>query len=248
MQQFETFIALIRDAKEFSSKCVGVNEYEFKFIAVLEFIKKHPDLRPKIVEEFANLLKDRTYGHYHLIEFCRHELKWSEMRAEAEKIFAAFTEEVVRKKLHGTPSQHLSYLENVLSSFDETWEDGDLFDYYADESHMSLLEVQNLKVHFPVKHGVFSRARLGVREFFLDGGDVKRIQRVDAVAFADHHYDILAHRDEFRMRHRKHPPAGQADRERLETVDDQLADALNVHRETGTLKPMRCQLMKITNP
>jgi hypothetical protein len=28
---------------------------------------------------------------------------------------------------------------------------------------MSLLEVQNLKVHFPVKHGVFSRVRATCR-------------------------------------------------------------------------------------
>src|SRR5205814_9749078 len=30
-------------------------------------------------------------------------------------------------------------------------------------AHMHLLEVKNLKVHFPVKHGVFSRARSHVK-------------------------------------------------------------------------------------
>ncbi len=41
---------------------------------------------------------------------------------------------------------------------------------------MSLLEVQNLKVHFPVQHGVFGRAREFVKavdgvSFYIDAGE-----------------------------------------------------------------------------
>ena len=99
---------------------------------------------------------------------------------------------------------------------------------------MNLLEVQNLKVHFPVKHGVFSRVRSGMRDFFLDGGDMKRVERVDAVALADDHNHILAHGDKFRMRHREYSPIGQVDRKRFETVGDHFPNPLNVHGEIFT--------------
>ena len=70
------------------------------------------------------------------------------------------------------------------------------------ENTMSLLEVKNLKVHFPVKHGMFSR----VREF---------VKAVDDVSFSIEPGETLGlgrrkrlWQDDARSRHR---PAGRAD-------------------------------------
>ena len=58
------------------------------------------------------------------------DLRWPEMRMEAETIFETSKAEVIRGRLHGTPSQHLHYLESCVSAFGDAWEDKDLFSYY----------------------------------------------------------------------------------------------------------------------
>jgi hypothetical protein len=133
MNEFDEFVALILRAKNLEHQSIGTEEFEAQFVEVIDFINAHPALRPKIVEEFAKLLQDRSYGPYTLIEFCMHELRWPEMLAEAKRVFIVFRDEVVRKKLHGMPSQHLSYLEDVISSFSDSWESKDLFKRYSEK-------------------------------------------------------------------------------------------------------------------
>jgi hypothetical protein len=129
MKAFDELVAKIAEAEAREREAIGVDELESVFVAVLEFIKTHTELRPKAVEEFSKHLRDVNRAPHGLLEFCMHELKWPEMRAEAEEILAECTETVVRNKLYGAPSQHLHYLENVLSSFGQSWESKDLFSY-----------------------------------------------------------------------------------------------------------------------
>jgi hypothetical protein len=130
MQSFEEFLQLAAKAKEREDAAIGADEFEPEFVEVLKFVRDHSEIRPQVVAEFSRILKDRTYGHYTLIQFCMHELRWPEMKAEAQKIHATFQNEVAQKKLYRSPLQHVSYLEDVLSSFESTWDSKELFKYY----------------------------------------------------------------------------------------------------------------------
>jgi len=67
-------------------------------------------------------------------------------------------------------------------------------------------------------------------ELVFDGSDVDGIDRIDAVAFADHNDNFFADGYEFRVRHREFAPIGKVDGEGLEAASNHIADVLDVHR------------------
>ncbi len=100
---------------------MSIQNLEPEFSKTLEFIKRNPALRPQIVEEFARLLQDKTYGRYMLIQYCMHDLRWPEMRARTREIYSEAQMSLIRQQLYGTASQHLAFLEEVLASFEDAW-------------------------------------------------------------------------------------------------------------------------------
>ena len=130
MHPHEELLQMIAQADRYQRRSIGVSEFEREFEGVLQFIESHPELRPKVVDEFKKLLRDVSYGPYTLIEFCMHKLRWPEMLTDAKEVYANCRREVVRNRSYGTPSQHLSHLEKVICSFEDCWEDKDLFGYY----------------------------------------------------------------------------------------------------------------------
>ena len=129
-QPADTFIALLKYVKERENKVAGTQSLEPEFLKTLEFIKRHPELRPQVVEEFAGMLRDKSYGRYMLVQFCMHDLRWPEMRSTAKEIYAEAQTALIRLQLHGTASQHLAFLEEVMSSFDDNWKNRTLFRHY----------------------------------------------------------------------------------------------------------------------
>jgi len=130
-QPFDAFLALLAYVKQRECEVVGAENLEPEFLKTLQFIKRHPDLRPRLVGEFARMLQDKSYGRYMLIQFCMHELRWPETLASAKQIYAAGQMALIRQQLHGTASQQLAFLEEVIASFDDTWNGRRLFKYYG---------------------------------------------------------------------------------------------------------------------
>lgn len=129
-QPFEAFVSLLAFVKQQENKVMGAHNLEPEFLKTLEFIKRHPDLRPQVVDEFARLLQDKSHGRYMLIQFCMHDLRWPEMRAKAKEIYTEAQIALIRQQLHGTASQHLAFLEEVVASFEDNWPSRKLFKRY----------------------------------------------------------------------------------------------------------------------
>ncbi len=130
-QPSETFVALLAYVKQRENTVPGASNVEPEFLKTLEFIKRYPDLRPQVIGEFSKMLQDKTFGRYMLIQYCMHELRWPEMRAAAKQIYAQSQIDLIRQQLYGTASQHLAFLEEVVSSFEDTWPSKSLFKYYT---------------------------------------------------------------------------------------------------------------------
>jgi hypothetical protein len=127
----EAFNALLGYVRERETKVLGAQNLEMEYLKTLQCIKRHPDLRAPMVEIFSNLLQDKAYGRYMVLQFCMHDLRWPEMRNAAKAIYAQAQMDLIRQQLHGTASQHLMFLEEVVGSFEDTWSSKTLFKYYA---------------------------------------------------------------------------------------------------------------------
>ncbi len=131
LQPFDAFIGLLDYVKQRENKVQGTQNLEPEFLKTLQFIKRFPDMRPRVVEEFSRMLQDKSYGRYLLIQYCAHDLRWPEMLSAAKEIYKDTQSALIRQQLHSTGSQHLAFLEEVVSSFEDNWPSKTLFQHYV---------------------------------------------------------------------------------------------------------------------
>ena len=127
---FVTFAALLAYIQEREKQVNGPANLEPEFSKMLQFLMRYPDLRPRVVDAFAKALRDKTYGRYMVIQYCMHKLRWPEMLAEAKEAYTEAQNALIKQQLHGSASQHLSFVEEVIGSFEDTWSSRPLFAAY----------------------------------------------------------------------------------------------------------------------
>ena len=95
-------------------------DMEQRFIALLEYLKQHPELRQAAEARFiAGLDGDLCWE---LISFCMHSLRYDAVR------------EACNQQLHAADDpRDWSFLNSIIDSFGDDWEDRDLYDYYDKE-------------------------------------------------------------------------------------------------------------------
>lgn len=87
--------------------------------AVLNFVQDHCDQRLEFANAFLDVLHDPEKGPPELVEYCMHELKWSEVRDAIQTWLDSERSERVR---------HI--LRKQLLAFDENWHDANFYERF----------------------------------------------------------------------------------------------------------------------
>ena len=125
-----TFTALLAYIQEREKQVNGPANLEPEFSKMLQFLMRYPNLRPRAVDAFTRALQDKTYGRYMVIQYCMHKLRWPEMLTAAKAAYTEAQNALIKQQLHGSASQHLAFVEEVISSFEDTWASRGLFTAY----------------------------------------------------------------------------------------------------------------------
>lgn len=95
-------------------------------VEVLEFVKSHPSCKQELVSVFAAMVV-RGGGAlavpWELLPFCMHELRWAEVR---EVVRTALDDAIREQDWRAIP-----IYSHYMDSFDDDWDDADLFQYYS---------------------------------------------------------------------------------------------------------------------
>ena len=100
---------------------VGVSTVDFEdsFERVLDYIKRHPEVRETAEALFIEAL-DWVLDPWELIAFCMHELRWQSVRDAVETRLALSRNQ--REK---------PILRSILEAFEDDWVDRVLYAYYG---------------------------------------------------------------------------------------------------------------------
>jgi hypothetical protein len=102
------FYKLCSDA---ATACEDIDvNLEPMFSTVLELVIAHPELRAEFAHGFVFVLGDYHRGPHHLVEYCMHELRWSEVYDSVLKLLAEERSERVRQ-----------ILRSVLDAYSADW-------------------------------------------------------------------------------------------------------------------------------
>lgn len=98
---------------------VSLADCEEMFVRLLESLKDtdHPKLRNKVV----GALSDQSLP-WEAIQFCMRELRWVEVEKAAKEL-RANTDDFRIKRI----------MNHILSVYEENWEDGKMYRYYAQQ-------------------------------------------------------------------------------------------------------------------
>jgi hypothetical protein len=119
MNVIEHFWSLCHDAKQLCDTTVDSRQREPAFLAVLNFIKEHPQHRSDFVYCFLHLFHWSELGPYDLIEYCMGELRWPELQRSLAGI-AAVTPEISCRAIAN----------RILAAFQDPWPNGRIYARY----------------------------------------------------------------------------------------------------------------------
>ncbi len=111
---------LFRDADEKTEASLSPGDAEAEMVAFVEEVRKHPDERSFVIRMFERAL-NATGVHWEFLTFCFHSLRWPEVK----NLVLAHLE---RDK--DNPRTR-SMWADLRDSFDDNWEDADLFKTFA---------------------------------------------------------------------------------------------------------------------
>lgn len=117
----ESFLKLYDDALSATQRYDDASLYEPYFVAVLSFIKKHPDLIQNIKATVCNVVEKGNVLPYELIAFCMHELRWPEVLDSANKRIQAEDRNPHARRL----------AELIVEAYDPMWDCRVLYSYYS---------------------------------------------------------------------------------------------------------------------
>jgi hypothetical protein len=92
-------------------------DFEPAFVRLLEFINEHPQCKVVAERRFLVGMVDASLC-WELISFCMHSLKFEAVKEEANRLIDP------RRPRGWGP------LSSIVASFDDDWEDADMYDYY----------------------------------------------------------------------------------------------------------------------
>ena len=94
--------------------------YEPFLLAILTYVKSLPGFESDFKSCFLKLLNEPNLGIWEIVAFSMRELKWPEVRAEAEKILAQDNDYRVKQ-----------VMQDILDVYEEEWDDADMWQYYS---------------------------------------------------------------------------------------------------------------------
>lgn len=112
---FETALAAAQAAYE---ACDSVADMEPAFVALVEFIRKTPDVEPVAVARFVSAVRDGSLGP-ELMQFCLHVFRWPGVVAEAK-----------RRLSEAEQPELLRGLQHLIAAGGEDWDDADMYLYF----------------------------------------------------------------------------------------------------------------------
>ncbi len=120
MNVIDQFWSLCDDARQLAETTLNSREREPTFLAVLNFVKEHPENRAAFAYCFIHLFHWPELGPWNLIEYCMRELRWKEVQTHLAGIAAV------------TPEINCRYIANlILAAFEDVWPTGRIYARYG---------------------------------------------------------------------------------------------------------------------
>lgn len=130
--ELDTFKDLCQKAVVACATKESTLDFEPEFVAVLEYIKAHPDDQNQFSSVFTSAIDSAEIpglSWWELIPFCMAELKWPEILKVAEAKMVASDDIRIKESMS-----------DLIKAYQPVWEDGDLYDYYSNHIPTSDLD------------------------------------------------------------------------------------------------------------
>lgn len=108
---------LFRSAQAACDRGESTSDFEAAFVALVVFVKEHPESRPLVEKMCIAGLRDRSLC-WELISFCMHALRMATVRDEA------------RRLIDPQDPRGWGPLSSIVEAFDDDWEDADMYAYF----------------------------------------------------------------------------------------------------------------------
>src|SRR5688500_9494061 len=122
MSELDTFRQIVRDAVDAEQAAPCEWDLMRHGATLIDHVRAHPASRSEFAKEFVALVEDETFSPgAPFIEFCMHELRWNEVRAEIDRLHS---QAIAKPDWRAEP-----YFRHLTEAFNEDWPDAD--DIYA---------------------------------------------------------------------------------------------------------------------
>ncbi len=122
MNNRSEFTSLIETACEAYRERPDSLHWEPHYCKILEFIKSNAKDRDYFVRQFIGFVENPKSELVPLIEFCMHELRWTEVLEMAKK-----QGDLVERSLAN------KWMNNIVEAFGDDWDGTLYYDYYSSE-------------------------------------------------------------------------------------------------------------------
>ncbi len=112
----EHLLRLFRDAEAKTEACLFPGEAEPEMAAFIADVRRHPEEREYVGQIFRNAM-DTPGMRWEFLAFCFHSLRWPEIRDEV----------IARLERDRDNVRTRPFWADLRDSFDDGWEDADLF-------------------------------------------------------------------------------------------------------------------------
>lgn len=116
-RQEDNLEALFEAAQAACKSGTSTTEFEPALVRLLTFIEENPTCLPAAEQRFLDGLSRRPLCH-EVISFCMHSLRLNSIKEEATRLID-----------QGNP-RGWGPLSDIIASFQDAWEDADMYEYY----------------------------------------------------------------------------------------------------------------------
>ena len=99
----------------------SASDFEEAFVVLLTYLEQHLECRPRAELRFVEGVREGKLC-WELITFCMHKLRLDGVRQETIRALAALGD-----------ARNAAALSHVLESFEDAWEDADMYAHYEKE-------------------------------------------------------------------------------------------------------------------
>jgi hypothetical protein len=112
--------ALFDEAEAACRQGSNTTDFEPAFVRLLMFIRENPACRDAAERRFLDGLSSRPLCH-ELTSFCMHSLRMDAVKRAATSL------------IHPQNPRGWGPLSDIVASFEDEWEDADMYDYYREQ-------------------------------------------------------------------------------------------------------------------